>query len=59
MPEDAVNVQAVIEQLMTRIAQLELEVAILKSLLPGDVEIPIAPDSTISADPKPSSGGYM
>lgn len=51
---DMVNIQAVIDQLMSRIAQLELEVAILKSM--KSVDIP-----ELEVDPKEtkSPGGYM
>lgn len=56
MAEETINIHAVIEQLMTRIAQLELEVAVLKSFNPGHLDIP--PSGT--GPPIPGSfGGYM
>lgn len=60
MPEQ-IDVQAVIDQLMTRIAQLELEVAVLKAMgtpkMGGssfDPSIEVAQDN-----PEPPSAGYM
>jgi hypothetical protein len=54
MPE-MIDVQAVIEQLMNRIAQLELEVAVLKTMT-----MEIAPISgSIPQEPPLSKGGYI
>lgn len=52
MADEGINIQAVIDQLMTRIAQLELEVAILKSMTPSSKLDSEKPES------KPP-GGYM
>lgn len=52
---EQIDVQAVIDQLMTRIAQLELEVAILKAM-GSKITDPILPDPSLV---DPDTGGYM
>jgi hypothetical protein len=56
MADDAINVQAVIDELMNRIAQLELEVAILKATKIRDILAP--DDNKQEGTPKPP-GGYI
>ena len=55
MPEQ-IDVQAVIDQLMTRIAQLELEVAVLKAM--GSKIGPANPPGLEHLQ-EPDNGGYM
>lgn len=53
---DEINVQAVIEQLMNRIAQLELEVAVLKAMTTG---LPPTEVKIDAVKPDKSDGGYV
>lgn len=65
MPDDQIDLGAVIEQLMTRIAQLEFEVAVLKATRLSSANLPLPPDLT-SEDSEPfkegqeeSNAGYV
>lgn len=53
---EQIDVQAVIDQLMTRIAQLELEVAVLKAM-GARIGSPVLPEPPPLSDP--DNGGYM
>lgn len=53
---EQIDVQAVIDQLMTRIAQLELEVAVLKAM--GSRIGPSTPPGLEKLQ-EPDNGGYM
>ena len=53
---EQIDVQAVIDQLMTRIAQLELEVAVLKAM-GSRIDNPVLPNPDTLQDP--DTGGYM
>jgi transposase len=64
MSDDHIDVNAVVEQLMTRIAQLEFEVAVLKAARMSGLDLPetdMIPEDSDAPSGKPDvpNAGYM